>query len=182
MSERLAVIYLIVLLALLGGAAWFILRQVLKTRSSETDLSKLETKLREGRGTAEEHYDLASIYLRKKVFNQAIAQLQKALKAKEIGNLEDTARIYNALGFAYAAQEQYDLAIRQYKEALKQNPSYVTALNNLGFAYEKKQLITQALGTYEEALRIDETNSTAKQRANALRKRVTPTSSNATKP
>ncbi len=48
------------------------------------------------------------------------------------------AKIYNALGFAYFTQEQYDIAIRQYKEALKIDPNYVIAYNNLGHAYEKK--------------------------------------------
>ena len=66
------------------------------------------------------------------------------------------------MGYAYFAQEQYDLAIRQYKEALKCNPEYVIALNNLGNAYERKQLTAQALETYEQALTYDPKNSTAK--------------------
>lgn len=80
--------------------------------------------------------------------------------------------LYNALGFSYFAQEQYDLAIRQYKEALKLDPSYVTAFNNLGHAYERKQLATQALEVYEQALTLDPNNSTAKRRAESLQKRV----------
>ena len=45
------------------------------------------------------------------------------------------------MGYAYFAQEQYDLAIRNYKEATKLYPEYVTALNNLANVYEKKQMI-----------------------------------------
>ena len=79
--------------------------------------------------------------------------------------------IYNGLGYAHFAQEQYDLAIRNYKEALKLQPNYVTAINNLGHAYEKKKLTAQALQCYEDALKLEPNNSTAKRRAESLRKR-----------
>ncbi|MEO1180849.1 MAG: tetratricopeptide repeat protein, partial [Cyanobacteria bacterium J06636_28] len=70
------------------------------------------------------------------------------------------------------AQGQFDLAIRQYKAALKITPGYVTALNNLGHSYEKKQLTVQALESYEQALKVEPDNITAKRRAQSLRKRV----------
>ena len=76
------------------------------------------------------------------------------------------------MGYGYFAQEQYDLAIRNYKEALRLNPNYVTALNNLGHAYERKSLTAQALETYEQVLQSEPQNSTAKRRAESLRKRV----------
>ncbi|NJR71599.1 MAG: hypothetical protein HC771_25690 [Synechococcales cyanobacterium CRU_2_2] len=58
-------------------------------------------------------------------------------------------------------------------EALK--PDYATAHNNLGFAYERKQLTVQALQSYEQALAIEPSNSTAKKRAESMRKRIMPT-------
>jgi len=45
------------------------------------------------------------------------------------------------------------LAIRQYKEALKHDPKYVTALNNLAHA-ERKNLMAQALQGYEQVLSL----------------------------
>ena len=138
MDSSLPVIYLSVLLALLGGAAWFILRQIWQTRRIESSLSRLESKLSKDKGTAQEYYELGSIYLDKKLFAQATTLFQKALKAKDIDSEENIAVIYNALGYAYFGQENYDIAIRQYKEALKLRPDYVTALNNLGHAYERK--------------------------------------------
>jgi tetratricopeptide (TPR) repeat protein len=125
------------------------------------------------KGTAQEYYELGSIYLDKKVFAQAIALFQKALKSEDLPETE-SALIYNALGFAYFAQEQYDLAIRNYKDALKADPNYVTALNNLGHAYERKQLSGPALEAYEQALKVDPDNATAKRRAESLRKRFVP--------
>jgi tetratricopeptide (TPR) repeat protein len=80
--------------------------------------------------------------------------------------------ILNALGYAYFAQDQYDVAIRHYKDALEQEPGYVTALNNLGHSYERKQLTTQALDAYAQALSLEPNNKIAKRRADSLRKRV----------
>lgn len=148
------------------------LRQLLKTRTTENSLSRLQNKLKNEKGTAQEYYELASIYLDKKLFAQSVPVFQKALKTAEEEASEDIALIYNGLGFAYFAQEQYDLAIRQYKEALKQSPEYVTALNNLGHAYEKKKLTAPALEAYEGVLKIEPNNQTAKRRAESLRRRL----------
>ncbi|BAU40244.1 MULTISPECIES: tetratricopeptide repeat protein [Cyanophyceae] len=171
-DSLLPVVYLSVLVALLAIAGIFLFRQVLRTRKVETALTRLQNKLTKGPGTAQEYYELGSIYLDKKLYSQAIAQFQKALKSKDLTEPENAALVYNALGYAYAAQEQYDLAIRQYKEALEKQPKYVTALNNLGFAYEKKQLVTQAIEAYEQALAIDPKNGTAKRRTESLKRRV----------
>lgn len=171
------VLYISLLLVLLSSAAFFVARQVLKTRKVESALSRLQSKLNKEKGTAEEYYELGSILLDKRLFSQAINQFQKAIKLETLEG-QDLAAVYNAIGFAYFAQEQYDLAIRQYKEALKLLPEYVTALNNLGHAYERKQLAAQALEIYEESLKIEPTNQTAKRRAEALRKRLVPTAQN----
>jgi tetratricopeptide (TPR) repeat protein len=136
----------------------------------------LQNKLSKEKGTAQEYYELGGILLDKKLYSQAIAQFQKAMQAKDLQGSENIALLYNALGYAYAAQEQYDLAIRQYKEALQQKPNYAIALNNLGFSYEKKQLIAQALEAYEESLKYAPKNATAKRRAESLRKRLVPSS------
>ncbi len=174
MDTPLPILYLLILLVLLSGAAWFIFRQIFKTRQIESTLSRLQKKLREEKGTAQEYYQLGSIYLDKKLFSQAVVVLQKSLKAKDLEGDENIALVYNALGYAYAAQEQYDLAIRNYKEALKNQPQYVTALNNLGFAYERKKLMAPALECYEEVLTCEPNNPTAKKRAESLRRQVIP--------
>ncbi|MEM7770480.1 MAG: tetratricopeptide repeat protein [Cyanobacteria bacterium P01_E01_bin.6] len=164
--------YLGLLVLLLLIAAVLLFRQVIKTRRTESTFSRLQNKLTKQRGTAQEYYELGSIYLDKKLYSQSITLLKKALKSKDLEGAENIALIHNALGYAYACQEQYDSAIRQYKEALEQTPEYVVALNNLGFAYEKKQLITQAVEAYEKAFAIDPKDSTAQRRAESLRKRI----------
>jgi tetratricopeptide (TPR) repeat protein len=172
MDENLAVIYLSVLIVLLVGAAVGILRQVIKTRRVEGRLNRLQKLTVKGETTAKDLYEYGSVLLDKRLHSQAIAQFQKCLKAKDLEGEENTALVHNALGFAYVAQEQYDLGIRHYKEALKLQPSYTTAMNNLGFAYERKALLTPALEAYEQVLKYEPNNKIAKKRLESLKKRV----------
>jgi tetratricopeptide (TPR) repeat protein len=172
MNDLLPTIYLAGLLIFLGGLAIFLLRQIVKTRRTESTFSRLQNKLKKEKGTAKEYYELGGLYLDKKMFVQAISVLQKALKVKEEIEPENKALICNALGYAYFAQEQYELAIRNYKEAIQLYPEYVTALNNLGNVYERKQMAAKALETYEESLKYEPKNAIAKRRAESLRKRL----------
>jgi tetratricopeptide (TPR) repeat protein len=172
MNENLPIIYISTLLAILVFGAIYILREVIKTRKQEGTFSRLQNKLKKEKGTAEEYYELGSLYLDKKLFVQSITLLNKALKADKQLPVENQALIYNAMGYAYFAQEQYDIAIRQYKEALKLYPEYVVALNNLGNVYEKKQMIVKAVEMYQEALKYEPDNSTAQRRVKSLEKRL----------
>ena len=62
LSDRnLLTIYLAAFLLLLSVAAFFILKQILKTTKIEKTLAKLEKKLKNERGTAQEYYELCSI-------------------------------------------------------------------------------------------------------------------------
>ncbi|KST68568.1 tetratricopeptide repeat protein [Mastigocoleus testarum] len=177
MDNNLAIIYLSILVAVLLFTVISVFRQIFKSRRIEGSFSKLRKKLTKEKGTAQEYYQLGSIYSDKKLYAQALTLFKKGIKALEDeGNQEEEqenlALIYNALGYVYFAQEQYDLSIRNYKEAVKLKPDYVTAYNNLGHAYEKKKLNAPALEAYEEALKLDPKNSTAKRRCESLRRLV----------
>ncbi len=172
MDNNLAVVYVLILVVLLLSAGFFVFRQILKTRRIETTLSKLQKKLSQEQGTAQEYYELGSILNDKQLYTQSIAVFQKAVKAAKEEPALNVAMIHNALGYAHFAKEQYDIAIRQYKEALKFNPDYVVAYNNLGAAYERKKLTAQSLEAYEQSLKIDSANAVAKRRAESLRKRL----------
>ncbi|MBF2058032.1 MAG: tetratricopeptide repeat protein [Cyanobacterium sp. T60_A2020_053] len=175
MTDNLPLTYISILLGILVVVAIFLFRQVLKTRKIESRFSNLQKKLTTEKGTAQEYYELGSIYLDKKLFVQAVQLLQKALKADNDLSLENKALIYNAMGFAYFSQEQYDIAIRNYKEAIKLYPEYTIALNNLGNVYEKKQLTAQALEVYKQTLVFDDKNIIAQKRVESLAKRFSPT-------
>jgi tetratricopeptide (TPR) repeat protein len=165
------IVYVGGLLVLLSAAGIFLFRQVLKTRKLEAALGRLQQKLTQETGTALEYYELGSILLDKRIYVQAIQNFLKAIKADELEG-DALAAVYNALGYAYFAQEQYDLAMKQYKEALQLSPDYVTAMNNLGHSYERKQQANKALEMYEQALTLEPGNDTAKRRSESLKKRV----------
>lgn len=171
MDSTLAIAYLGTLVVLLVGVIWLVIRQIVKARSLENVISELQPKLQKEKGTPEDYYQLGSVYLRKKLYAQAIALFNKALK--EGG--DNIPEVYNALGFSYFAQDQYDLAIKNYKEAIALQEGYVTAINNLGHAYEKKKLLPQAIELYEQVLVLDDKNETAKRRLTSLRKQFVPT-------
>ncbi|MBE9079495.1 tetratricopeptide repeat protein [Romeria aff. gracilis LEGE 07310] len=171
-NSRYLIIYLSILLALLSVAAVLVLRQAFKTRRTEMTLSRLQKKLTSGQGEAIEYYELGSLLLDKKLYGQSATYLKQALKHLSDSEADNAALIHNALGYVYFSQEQLDLAIREYKEALKISPDYVTALNNLGHTYERKQLMSQALEAYEQSLAADPKNATAKRRSESLRKRL----------
>ncbi|ACK65207.1 TPR repeat-containing protein [Rippkaea orientalis PCC 8801] len=171
-NEMLPVVYLSGIVVFLTGLTIFILFQIIKTRRIETRFSKLQDKLQKEQGTAQDYYELGSLYLDKKLFVQAIKLLEKALKASKKVEPQNQALIYNALGYAYFSQEQLDVAIRHYKDAIKLYPEYAIALNNLANAYEKKQMINQAVETYEQTLKYEPNNKVAKARSEALRKRL----------
>jgi tetratricopeptide (TPR) repeat protein len=168
MEDYLAIAYLGALVSLLGILGWLIVQQIRKNRSMEMVISSLQPKLQNEKGDPLEHYQLGSVYLRKKLYPKAISEFQRALKAGG----EGMAEIYNAIGFAYFAQKQFDLAIKNYKESLSLQPQYLAAWNNLGNVYESKKLVAQALEAYEQALLIDPVNEVAQRRAIALRKRI----------
>lgn len=172
MNETLPAVYISILLVILAIVAIFLFRQIFRSRQVENRFSQLQNKLKKEQGTAQEYYELAGIYLDKKLFVQAVKLLQKGLKMADNIEPENKALIYNALGFAYFSQEQYDIAIRNYKEAIKLYPQYAIALNNLGNVYEKKQLVTQALESYQQTLEWEPNNKIAKKRVQSLEKRL----------
>ena len=174
-TDFLPIVYVGTLLLLLAGVGVFLLRQIFQTRRQEKALAELQEKFQENTGTPQEYYELGSIFLKKKLYVRAAKVFEKVIKIKSV-EPENRALACNALGYTFFAREQYDVAIRQYKEALKLNPAYTVAWNNLGKVYEQKSLTVQALEVYEETLRIDSSDRIAKQRVEALRKRVAPAS------
>ena len=176
-EDTLPIIYISGLLIFLVGLTIFVILQIIKTRRNENNFNKLQKKLQKDKGNAQESYELGSMYLDKKLYVQAVNLLQKSQKMAEDEKIdqENKALICNALGFAYYGQEQLDLAMRHYKEAIKLYPGYVIALNNLASAYERKQMTVKALETYQESLKYQPTNAVAKRRAESLSKRVVET-------
>lgn len=73
--------------------------------------------------------------------HEAVATLQQAVK------LADNALSRKRLGDAYAADKQYDEALKEYNAALKLNPRYFPAMNEMGLVL---------IGQYQQSLELDE--------------------------
>jgi tetratricopeptide (TPR) repeat protein len=175
MNDLLPQAYLIGLIVLLGGAAVLVARQILRVRRDELTLARLDSqgKASSTPDDAAGLYELASVQLRKRLYNQAADTLKVALKRAdaEPAPLEARALIQNALGFALAAQSNYPAAIRHYRTALKIKGDYPVALNNLAFALEKQAKPDEARSTYDQVLSLDPNNKTARKRLKMLDRR-----------
>ena len=164
--------YLLGLVGLLAIAAVVVGRQLLRVRRDESQLQQLEQSGAAKSRQASYLYELGSVQLRKRLYPQATATLKQALK--RLGDEPDEARavIENALGFALAAQKDYEGASKHYKLALKAKPNYPVALNNLGYAQDKLLNAEEALTLYRRTLEIEPGNGTAKRAVKKLEKRV----------
>jgi len=69
-----------------------------------------------------------------------------------------TAEEHNDLGVAYENEGKYELAIREYKAALKKNNEMVVPLVNIGNVFLKQKNYSEAEKYYEMALRMDPYN------------------------
>jgi tetratricopeptide (TPR) repeat protein len=172
MDNLLPLVYLTVLLAVLILLTLFLFKQIFQKRKIEEALSELQLKVRSNNATGEDYYLLGTIYLSKKLFDQAIIQFRYALQLWDKNDNDGIANLYNTVGFTYSESNQYDLAIYYYNEAIKNLSNYTTALNNLGYAYEKKGAFLDALETYNSVLYYDKENEVALSRLQVLQRRV----------
>ena len=153
--------YLIGLIGLLFVIAVLVGRQLFRVRQDESNLNRLEKSGASSSKNASELYELASVQLRKRLYPQAITTLKKALKLIAEEPEEAKALIENALGFALAAQDDFESAVEHYRTALKAKPDYPVALNNLAFAKQKLKKADEAKKLYQEVLTYEPTNKTA---------------------
>tara|TARA_B100000795_G_C22709474_1_gene402941 strand:+ start:200 stop:730 length:531 start_codon:yes stop_codon:yes gene_type:complete len=172
MDNVVPLLYLSILLLSLVLISIFIGRQIIERKQIEDNLSVLQNKIRNNLANAEDYYELGSIYLSKKLFDQAILQFRYALQIWKNEDLEGISNLYNTIGFTYAETEQYDLAIYYYQEALKNDDNYTVALNNLGYAYEKQKMISEAITTYKKVITKEPNNETAVSRMQILKRRI----------
>lgn len=164
-------LYLGSLLSILGGAAYIVVRQVLIRRELDDQAKKMGERIRAGNASAEDYFEMGSILLRKKVFTQAVRNLQAAA-ANWDGDEQDLALVHNALGFGYSNTDKIDDAIAEFKKSVALQPGYVTAWNNLGEAYEKKKELKEAIKCYEESLVLSPKNPTATERLEEIQTRL----------
>ena len=163
--------YLIILFVVLIIISIFVFKQFLKTRNEELNLVKFEQKGLESLTQASELYEFGSIQIKKRLYSEATKTFLKAVKNYENEPDEAKAIIENALGFSYAAQNEFKQAIKNYNSAIKLLPKYTVALNNLASAQQRLLEYGLAYSTYQKVLAIDPNNKTAIKKSKELEKR-----------
>ncbi len=163
--------YLIILFVVLVIISFFVFRQFLKTRKEEMNLVKFEQKGLDSLSKSSEFYEFGSIQIKKRLYKEATKTFLKAVEYYENEPNEAKAIIENALGFSYAAQNEFKKAIKHYNLAIKSLPEYTIALNNLGSAQQRLLEYDLAYETYKKVLKIDPNNKTAIKKSKELEKR-----------
>jgi tetratricopeptide (TPR) repeat protein len=103
---------------------------------------------------AEAHYLLGSIYLKQQRSKEARESFEQTLKLRP--SYPDTwPDAWNNLGMLAAQEGDSETAIKDFQEALRQNPSHVIAIGNLGNVYREQRRWAEAQVTLERALKID---------------------------
>jgi tetratricopeptide (TPR) repeat protein len=108
-------------------------------------------------GDSKYYLSRAEAYLRMKKFREAAADYDQAIRLKLTAGRE-WFFAYLGRGYARLALNNYDVAVEDLTEALKQQPNDFQALTWRGFAYERKGDRDLALIDYERALRYDPDN------------------------
>ncbi len=84
-------------------------------------------------------------------YPHAEVQLEKAI---ELGMHAPT--LYNFLGITFSRTNHLQLAVKNYRQALKLDPGLAEAHLNLAYAYQRLKRSTAAKAEYETACRLDE--------------------------
>tara|TARA_B100000131_G_C18039565_1_gene581873 strand:- start:444 stop:1001 length:558 start_codon:yes stop_codon:yes gene_type:complete len=163
--------YLLILFSVLVIISIFVFRQFLRTRKEESTLVKFEQKGLDSITQSSELYEFGSIQIKKRLYPEATKTFKKAIKYYEDEPNEAKAIIQNALGFSYAAQNEFKKAINHYNLAIQFLPEYIVALNNLASALQRLLEYEQAYETYKKVLVIDQQNKTALKKIKELEKR-----------
>lgn len=106
--------------------------------------------------------DLASVYLRKELFDKAAIKLKQAILYQK--NKKSMFPMYNQLGIIYLRLERYKQAEMAFKDALKINPDFVNAHYGLARAYLQQN---KQAGALEELQKIIELAPDSKEAQSA---------------
>nr|AIU44664.1 hypothetical protein [Cyanophora paradoxa] len=146
----------------------FLILEIQKSRFLDLEITRLRKKIYQEKGTEKDYYNLANIYIKKKLYSQAQQEFFKILKNKNLDKVQ-FALIYNSLGYIYSEQEQYEPAIEYYKKALSYIPDFISARINLAHIFELQNLKVEAINLYEEVLTFDPNNKVARRKLQLLK-------------
>ena len=100
---------------------------------------------------SDEYLEIATLYAQKGKYQKAEELFQKVAKENP-----SSARVHNNLGVVRLKQEKYDMAEREFREAIRLEPAFVLPYYNLACLYSKKGVNVEALIYLKKALKRDE--------------------------
>jgi hypothetical protein len=100
---------------------------------------------------SDEYLEIATLYAQKGKYQKAEELFQKVAKENP-----SSAKVHNNLGVVRLKQEKYDMAEREFKEAIRLEPAFVLPYYNLACLYSKKGVNVEALIYLKKALKRDE--------------------------
>ena len=115
------------------------------------------------------HLDLAKIYIKLGYFEEAIRELQIAVKDQARAGL-----VHNLIGYCFKEDGRFDLAALQFQKALESLEAGLEDLKktirlNLGTCLEAQGMLSEALTTYENILQEDIEFGNLKERVEYLK-------------
>ncbi|HWG34894.1 MAG TPA: tetratricopeptide repeat protein [Gemmatimonadaceae bacterium] len=129
----------------------------------QTDFSEMLETFKAGvaanvdESDSDSHYDLGVAYMEMGLFDEAIAQFQKAMRGD--ASPERRVRAYESLGQSFIEKNEYQVAISSLGGALKESglndTKLVGVLYLLGYASEKLELWQNAEGYYRRVFAVD---------------------------
>lgn len=136
------------------------------------DATELQTKVEDQITKA--YYYNAQVTYKKKKFDEAIAEFNKAIKAAEVSNNSKIKtksqgfipKVYSSQGLALIQDKKYDEAITIFNKALDYKEECVNAFYGLGIAYKEKDDIDQAIVNFDAAISNGANNPKANKTVN----------------
>ena len=133
------------------------------SKDVQTDFSEMLETFKAGvaanvdESDSDSHYDLGVAYMEMGLFDEAIAQFQKALRGD--ASPERRVRAYESLGQSFIEKNEYEVAISSLCGALKEggltDTKLVGVLYLLGYASERLDSWTDAEGYYRRVFAVD---------------------------
>ena len=103
------------------------------------------------------HYQLATLFLAERKFDQAIPEYEEVL---HLGTLDET-DVHLKLGLAYQLKGNAAKAQQNYEAALGKSPHNAEAQINLALLCAEQKLYAEAITHYQQALKLDANSAVA---------------------
>jgi tetratricopeptide (TPR) repeat protein len=157
MENILAKLYLLLVFLILFGSALFLALQIQLTQKLEKNVNIFRSKKNSKSESYKNSFKLGQIYLRKKIYTQAIEEFRACLIQCDRNDRLAIASLLNTLGFTYNQLGEYNLALQYYSTALLLEPGYITCQNNVAYVYANR-LTRQSFFDWEKVFEASSLN------------------------